>query len=188
MFGSILIDGLADMDEGSVVDLEEIFLQLIFDILDQQLISDILEFLLELPLLLIIHDRDEYLIDKPQRVATHQNVVCVVNSLSKGFQQGVMSILFLEHLQALHDGYAVLDLPTIVLQHQQHVGCDGDVDWVVGPQQDDRVVGYGADRVEVFLGAVVREGLQELQDLDLILEDGLGAHLVVGDGLVQDLH
>lgn len=81
------------------------------------------------------------------------------------------------------DGGA-LHLPAVVLQHQQDVGRYRDIHGVVGPQEDDRVVGDSGDYLEVLLGVVVAEGFQEFQDLYLVLEDGLGALLVGQDGLV----
>ena len=45
----------------------------------------------------------------------------------------------------------------------------------------------GRHSAEVLLGTVIRQRFQELEDLNLILEDGLGPLFVVVNGLVKNL-
>ena len=59
---------------------------------------------------------------------------------------------------------------------------------MVGPQEDDRVILDSRDHVEVLLLVVVAERFQKFEDLNLVLEDGLGALLVGRHRLVQNQH
>ena len=45
----------------------------------------------------------------------------------------------------------------------------------------------GRHSAEVLLGTMIRQRFQELEDLNLILEDGLGPLFVVANGLVKNL-
>ena len=105
------------MNKCTIFYLEVIFLQFALDVLNQQFISDAPQLLFKFVFLIVVNYRYENLIDKTQTVAAHQNIVSVVYSLSKWLQQRMMTVFLFEQLETLHNGYAVFDLPTVILKH-----------------------------------------------------------------------
>jgi len=155
IFGGILIDSLTDVNEGAVFYLEIVLLQFALDIFDQQLIADASQLLLKLCLLVVINDGYQDFVDESQTVAAHEDVISVIDSLSKGLEEGVMPILLFEQLETLHDGDAVFNLPAVVLKHQQNICCDCYVDRMVSTQKNDCIIVNISHACEVLLGGVV---------------------------------
>ena len=97
----------------------------------------------------------------------------------------MISTLFLELFKSLENGSG-LDLPGVVLQHQQHIGSDCHIDRMIRSQQNDGIVLNGGDHAEVILLVVVTQRFQKLQNLYLVLEDSLSALFVGLHCLIKD--
>ena len=96
MLGSKFVNRLTHINKSRPLHLKHILLQLTLYILNQQLVSNIPQLLLKLSLLVIVHNRYQDLIDKSQTVTTHEDILSIVNRLSKWLQEGCMPTLLFE--------------------------------------------------------------------------------------------
>lgn len=84
---SVLVDLLTYSLEGAVFWTEMIFLQLGFDVLDEQLIALLMQLLLECGLLFVVNDGDEEFIDEAKVVKAHEYVVGLVDGFDKRIEE-----------------------------------------------------------------------------------------------------
>ena len=96
--GGLPVNSLADSNKGAALNCKVVVLQLVLDILNDKLISLPAQLLLKLLLLLLIDNGYEQLIDKPEVVAAHEDIIGVVDGVGERLQQRAVFCLLFEQL------------------------------------------------------------------------------------------